>query len=201
MPKRFDMRAILFIFVALAITTATLAGAVYAAPLDYTLQPQKSEVGFIYRLSGAPTKGQMPVQAAAIAIDFDNLTNSRVDVTVDVRRAKAGLIFATEALKARSVLNAKDFPTIRFVSTRIRLKGSGISDGARIDGRLTIRGVTRPVTLDANLYRQRGTEAGDRSRLSFRLTGAVNRSDFGATGYADLVRDQIDLDIVARISR
>ncbi len=196
-----DMRAILVMLTTLLLVTATLAGAVYAAPQAYTLEPQKSQVGFIYTLAGANTKGEMPVRAASIAIDFDNLANSSVDVSVDVRRAKAGLIFATEALKAPSVLDARAHPTIRFVSQRIRLTGNGLSGGAKIDGALTVRGVTRPVTLDAALYRQQGTAAGDRSALSFRLTGSVKRSDFGATGYAELVKDTITLDIIARIKR
>lgn len=195
------MRSILVMFTAILFATVTLATAIYAAPQRYELEAQKSQVGFIYRLSGQPTRGEMPVRAADIRIDFDSLTRSTVDVTVDAARAKAGMIFATEALKAPSVLDVRTHPTIRFVSNRVRLKGNGLAEGALIDGTITIRGVTRPITLDANLYRQRGTEAGDLSRLSFRLTGRVSRSEFGATGYGDLVRDDIDLDIVARIKR
>ncbi|MCY4180420.1 MAG: YceI family protein, partial [Litoreibacter sp.] len=144
----------------------------------------------------------MPVATSDIAIDLQNLTRSRVDVTVDVRRAKTGFFFATEALKGASVLNAKAYPTIRFTSTRVRLNGSGrLSDGAKIDGNLTIRGVTRPVTLNAALFRQRGTDPSDLSRLSFRLNGTLSRKAFGVNGYPKLVDDTIKLDIVARVKR
>jgi polyisoprenoid-binding protein YceI len=68
-------------------------------------------------------------------------------------------------------------------------------------GNLTIRGVTRPVRLAAQLYRQKGTAEGDRSRLSIRLTGSVSRAAFGATGWADLVGDTVAIDILARIAR
>lgn len=187
--------------VAALLFAGLLASVSFAAPVGYQLEADKSQVGFVYQLSGVPTVGQMPVRAARIAIDFQNLAASSVDVTLDVGKAKAGLIFATEALKARSVLDAGRHPTIRFVSTRVRPNGPGINTGARIDGQLTIRGVSRPVTLNAALFRQKGTAAGDRSRLSFRLTGAVNRSDFGASGYADLVKDRVELDIIARIRR
>lgn len=184
-----------------ALVTLSTSLSALAAPVAYQLEAAKSEVGFVYALNNTATKGKMPVRAAKIAIDFDNLANSSVDVTVNAARAKAGLVFATEALKAQSVLNTKAHPTIRFVSKRIRLNGGNINDGARIDGNLTIRGVTRPVTLSANLFRQQGSAAGDLSRLSFRLTGSVKRSDFGATGYSDLVQDTIKLDILARIKR
>jgi len=75
------------------------------------------------------------------------------------------------------------------------------SDGARITGDLTVRGVTRPVTLAASLYRRPGTAADDLDQLSIGLTGALNRHDFGASGYPDLVAETVGLDIHAEITR
>ncbi|MEL6839551.1 MAG: YceI family protein [Pseudomonadota bacterium] len=189
------------LFVAIAAAIALLLPAsLWADPIPYRLQADRSEVGFIFNLSGANNRGSMPVRAADIVIDFDRFTNSSADVTVDVSRARTGLIFATEALKAGSVLNASAHPTIRFQSTAIRPNDPrNLSAGGKIDGNLTIRGVTRPVTLDAALFRQQGTAEGDLSQLSFRISGSVNRSDFGATGYSDIVADQIRLDIAARV--
>ena len=175
---------------------------VVAAPLNYALEARSSEVGFVFTLNKTAAKGSMPVRSAEITIDPAALQRSSVDVTVDVRKARTGFIFATEALKAASVLNAKKYDNIRFTSTRIRLNGAGqLSDGAKIDGNLTIRGITRPVTLNAALFRQRGSEAGDLSRLSFRINGTVSRSAFGASGYANLVDDTVQLNIVARVKR
>ncbi|WP_108815248.1 YceI family protein [Loktanella sp. Alg231-35] len=173
-----------------------------AAPVNYALQPDRSEVGFNYTLSGAQNRGTMPVSQASIQIDFDTFTASSVVASVDVRGARTGLIFATEALKASSVLDARNHPTIRFQSTAIRPNDlRNLSAGGKIDGLLTIRGITQPVTLDASLFRQQGTEAGDLSQLSFRISGAVSRSAFGASGYSDLVADTIELDIAARVVR
>lgn len=173
----------------------------YAAPVHYSLQPNRSEVGFVYTLQGAQNRGSMPVRSAQISIDLDQFEASAVDVTVDVSRARTGLIFATEALKAPSVLAARDHPTIRFQSTAIRANDPrNLSAGGQIDGLLTIRGVTRPVTLNAAVFRQHGTAEGDMSQLSFRISGAVQRSAFGATGYSDMVEDEIQLDIAARVS-
>ena len=177
-----------------------LPASLSADPIPYRLQADRSEVGFIYTLSGADNRGSMPVRRADIVIDFDRFTNSTADVTVDVAKARTGLIFATEALKANSVLNASQHPTIRFQSTAIRPNDpSNLSAGGKIDGNLTIRGITRPVTLSATLFRQQGSAEGDLSQLSFRISGTVNRSDFGATGYSDIVADQIQLDIAARV--
>ena len=171
-----------------------------AAPANYNLQTDRSTVGFAYALGGAQTQGEMPVRAAQIVIDLNDFSNSSADVTVDVTRARAGLVFATEALKSASVLDAARFPTIRFQSTAIRLKDPrNLSSGGQIDGLLTIRGVTKPVTLNAAVFRQQGQPADDFSQLSFRISGAVSRSAFGASGYSDLVADIITLDIAARI--
>lgn len=175
---------------------------VIGAPTAYALDTKSSQVGFVFTLNNSAAKGSMPIKASNIQIDLDALQRSFVDVTVDVRKTRTGLFFATEALKGASVLNARKFGTIRFVSTGIRLNAAGqLSGGAQIDGNLTIRGVTKPVTLNANLFRQRGTDSGDLSRLSFRITGTVSRGAFGVTGYSELVDDVITLDIVARVSR
>lgn len=189
-------RALITLLFWLCSVTAVFAGQ------TYLLEPEKSDVGFIYSFEGADIRGSMPIKQAQIVIEFNQLSRSTVDVSVDVRRARAGLIFATEALKGRSVLDAARHPTIRFRSTAIRLSGAGrLSDGAEIDGQLTVRGVTRPVTLRAALYRQRGTTPGDLSQLSFRLSGQLSRSSFGASGYAGFVDDAIRLDITARVRK
>ncbi len=175
---------------------------VFAAPTAYALQKDRSEVGFVYTLTGVENRGTMPVLNADIAIDFQQFGASSVDVTVDVSGARTGLIFATEALKANSVLDARNHPTIRFRSTAIRANNPrNLSEGGDIEGLLTIRGVTLPVTLNAAVFRQQGTAEGDLSQLSFRISGAVSRSAFGASGYSDIVDDTIQLDISARVAQ
>lgn len=188
---------LVFAVVFLLVPSATLA-----APVSYSLQRDRSEVGFVYTLTGAENRGSMPVIDADIRIDFAQFSASSVDVSVDVTRARTGLIFATEALKAPSVLDAGNHPTVRFRSTAIRAYDPrNLSAGGEIDGLLTIRGVTLPVTLNAAVFRQQGTAEGDLSQLSFRISGAVSRAAFGATGYSDIVDDAIALDIAARVIR
>lgn len=172
-----------------------------AAPTQYTLRKEASSVGFQFYLSGVATRGTMPVKAADIIIDPNHLAASRVDVTLDVAKAKTAFFFATDALLSRDVLDAAQFPTIRFVSKSIQLASDGrLSGGASIRGLLTMRGVTRPITLTASVLRAPGSAADDLSDLTVRLNGAVSRSDFGATGYSDLVKDKVNLDILAVVS-
>lgn len=168
-----------------------------ARPVPYILEADKSSVGFETDFGPDLITGDMPVKTADLILDFDRVENSQIAVALDVTGAKASFPFAAQALKGPKVLDSKSFPEMSFQSTAIRPDG----DGAAVDGLLTIRGVTRPVTLDAMIWRQKGTEAGDLSQLTVRLTGAVQRSDYGATGWSDMVGDEVRLTILARIAR
>ena len=180
--------------------TTALASVTQAAPTRYTLNEGDSNVGFSFVMGGGAQKGTMPVQSAEIIIDPENLAASHVDVSVSVAGARTGFIFATQAMIGPDVLDATHFPTIRFVSRAVQLAPDGrLSGGARITGDLTLRGITQPVTLQANLYRQRGSAINDLSSLTVQLTGQVSRSAFGAVGYPDLVADLVGLDITAVI--
>lgn len=182
---------------ALLLILALLPSSLLAGPESYRLDTDRSTVSFSYEFEGARRTGQMPVTSADLLIDLDNISGSRVLVTLDASAARAGFIIATEAMKSHSVLDTARFPDIHFRSTRIR----GDLRGAAMSGDLTIRGVTRPVTLNAQLFRQRGTDLHDRNNLLIELTGTLNRKDFGAGGYPNLVGDTIGLRIIARISR
>lgn len=168
-----------------------------AAPVPYALEADESSVGFETDFGPDLITGAMPVKSADLVIDFDRLQDCTIDVLLDVSGAQASFPFAAQAMKGPKVLDSDSYPEMSFTSTAVRPNG----DGAKVDGQLTIRGITRPVTLDAMIWRQHGTEAGDLRQLTVRLTGAVNRSDYGATGWADMVGDEVRLTITARIAQ
>ena len=171
----------------------------FAAPVPYILDAAASSVGFEVNMGDQAVKGTMPVAGATLLLDFDRVANSTINVTLDPSRARTGLIFATEALKAENLLNTGAYPQIAFVSTGVTAGADGTQ--AEVDGQVTIRGVTRPLRLHAQLYRQAGTIAGNIDKLSLLLTGTLNRNDFGASGYPGMVSDQVTLNITAQIDR
>ncbi len=177
----------------LAHFTATPA---VAAPVDYAMEPGASTVAFETDFGRERITGSFPLASADLTLDFENTANSTIDVTLDVTGARASFPFAAQALQGATVLDAKTYPKMHFISTRVVAKG----DGASVSGNITIRGVTRPVTLQARIFRQTGYAAGDRSHLTVRLTGQVKRSEFGASGFADLVGDEVRILINARIA-
>jgi len=171
-----------------------------AAPRRYELIEDKARVAFRFQLSGAPQTGTVPVSNADIRVDIRKLANSSADVTADLRGVRTGFLFITQALLSAEVLDAANHPNVRFRSTRIRLGAQGrISEGAKIEGDLTLRGVTRPMVFDARLARPPGTAVSDLSRLLVSLSGRLDRRDFGAVGYPNLVAPEVELEIEAEI--
>lgn len=174
-----------------------LATPASASPAAYVLEPAQSSVGFETDFGSDLITGQMPVLRADLLLDFKSLGSSQVSVVLDSAHAQASFPFAAQAMRGPKVLDSADFPQISFQSTSVVTKGAG----AEVKGQLTIRGVTRPMVMQAMIWRQKGTQAGDLSHLTIRLTGVVNRSEFGAVGWSDMVGDQVRLNILARIAR
>lgn len=184
--------------IALGLAAAVLgARPALAAPERYLIDTATSRVDFEADYGQEIIAGTMPVADADIVLDFARPAASRIRVALDVRGARVPFPFAAEAMTGRSVLDAARFPFILFESTAVQAQGTR----ARLEGRLTIRDVTRPVALDAEFFRQRGTAPGDLSALSIHIRSRVNRSDYGATGFSDLVGDEVRIRIVARIRR
>lgn len=178
-----------------ALAAALLSAPLSAAPVPYRLDASQSDVGFEVTMNGAPLKGRMGVAGADITLDFDSAVNSRIRVTLDAAGAEMGLPFATEAMRSPPVLDTARFPVLTFESRRIRSSG----DGATVEGDITIRDVTRPITFDARIFRPEGSQPGARDELTVRLTGQLSRAAFGAGGYPDLIADPVRIDIRAHI--
>lgn len=168
-----------------------------AAPEHYDLTADASRVAFTAAMGAQVVTGRFPILGADITLDFVDLTRCKIRVTLGIAGASADVPLAADAMKSGSVLDARHFPEAVFTSTGV----SGTAAAAQVTGLLTLRGIARPLTLQAEVMRQRGTLAGDLSRMTVHLTGQIRRSDYGATGWADVVGDVVRLDILARITR
>jgi polyisoprenoid-binding protein YceI len=191
------MRRPLHALIAALILLIPTVGPALAKPVPYQLSPDASIVGFEADFGADKIHGQFPVTAASVAIDFQDLAKTTVNVSLDAASAVASFPFAAQAMKGPKVLDTHDFPTITFRSTKVTADG----DAARIDGAITIRGQTRPLTMMAQLYQVQGETPGDYRQLTITLTGALSRSAFGATGWADMVGDEVRIHVIARIDR
>ena len=184
----------------LSALAAFAAGPGHARRRPYALVQGAADIRYRFDLSGQEVVGTAPVLRADLQINPRDLKASTAEVSADLRRVRAGLFIVTETLKGETILDVARYPEARFVSTAVRLGPQGrLSDGAALEGLLTLRGVTLPVRFDAGLYRMPGTAPDDLRELSVRLQGAISRSAFGASGYPTLVADQVKIDISAQI--
>ena len=169
----------------------------HAAPIAYDLNTKSSKVGFTYFFDNQGVDGVLPIAKAELTLDFANVNRSKISVDLKASGVKAGLPFATQALRGPKMLDARNNPVIRFVSSRVK----GTVNKATVSGKLTMAGVTRDVTLDAGIFRTAGSDEGDLSKITVILKGTVNRFDFGMDGFPELVDDVIKINIRAVVER
>ena len=100
-------------------------------------------------------------------------------------------------LKTAELFDASKFPTARFVSRSVAVRGQR----ATIAGNLTLRGITKPVVLEAQFYGAGPNPMSKAQTVGFSAKGRLKRSDFGL-GYAvPAVSDDVDLEITAAFER
>ncbi len=187
-------------FFAFAAATAVLpALPAVAAPIAYRLDAARSSVGFGVQLGNDELVGTMPVRAADLNLDFNDVARSSVAVTLDAAQTKMGVFFATDAVRSADLLDVSRHPTIAFRSRSVR-PGPTPAE-AVVTGDVTIKGVTRPVTLNTLLTQERSTVGQDNPPITLNLKGSVNRLDFGLTAFQQFVGPRVTLDIRARIQR
>lgn len=113
------------------------------------------------------------------ALDFDPNApqNSRVDIVIDPRSVNTGLPDFDNTIATDSkYLDAETYSQIRFTSTSIQITGDNTGV---ITGDLTLRGVTKPVTLSTTFNGVGESFGHSGETLGFSATGQFNRSDFG----------------------
>ena len=168
-----------------------------AAADVFTLDAETSSVAFIASADGFRVTGNLPVTAGEVVVDFDNVSAAKIDVTVSTTKVRTGFALATSAVKSAALLDTAAHPEMRFRAREILREGQT----ATVKGDLTVKSITRPVTLNARFVRTAESDPNDLSRLGVQLTGSVDRKDFGILGYPSLVEDTIAIDITAWLDR
>jgi polyisoprenoid-binding protein YceI len=142
-----------------------------AGAADYTVQPAGSTLGFTSSFQGSSFDGKFDKWTAAISYDAAKLAASKFDVTVDLSTAKTGDSDRDSALPGADFFDVAKYPQAHFVTTGFHQQGSQVI----ADGTLTLRGVTKPVSLNVT-FKPQGTGA------TLDVSGSVNRLDFGVGG-------------------
>ena len=167
-------------FLSLAIAALALPSALaFAEPVLYKIDASHSSVGFSIRHFFSKVPGRFDAYSGTIMIDDQNLEKSSVDVTIEAKSINTNQAKRDEHLRTDDFFAVEKNPNITFKSTKI---SPGEGDSFKVEGDLTIRGVTKPVVLNATKLGtgQVAVEGRPPSmRAGFEATTTVNRKDFG----------------------
>jgi polyisoprenoid-binding protein YceI len=178
----------------------------------WTLEPGHTAAEFCTRhMMVTWVRGHFKNIHGTLEFDPENPQAASVDVTIDVRGLWTGDQDRDAHLKSSDFLDVEHHPTITFRGSDVVLIGD---HDTKVRGDLTIRGVTRPVTLDVRYLGQwktpwweNGVDKGPKTRAGFLGTTRINRHDFGVSWNSVLdhggvvVGDDVDITIDAEAIR
>lgn len=156
----------------------------------WQIDPNHSNAQFLVRHLGISTvQGEFTKISGSINFDDQDISKSSVNVMIDVNSIDTRVKMRDDDLKSEHFFYADKYPTITFQSTKIVKTGDNT---AKMTGSLTIRGVTKEVTLDvtgpsASIKAMGGTRRGAEA------TTTINRQDFGVSADSGMVGDQIQI--------
>ena len=187
--------------VLVAATLGTAAGSALRDPVRYVIDTSHSYIGFNARHFGVSNvKGNFKRFSGHILFDETDVTRSSVEVTIETASIDTNHERRDTDLRGSNFFAADSFPQITFVSKRVE-RGD---DGYVVTGDLTMRGITREVSIPFELAGPVSTGNGQR-RIGVEGSLRINRFDYGLNWnnivenigvVADTVR--IELQIEAR---
>ncbi|HEX8400776.1 MAG TPA: YceI family protein [Allosphingosinicella sp.] len=160
----------------------------------YTVDPNHTQVLWtVNHLGISPLSGAFGASGGSLQIDPRNLSAAKVSVTFNVAEMSTTSGGFTKHLSSADFFEVAKHPTATFVSTSVQPKGNA----ATIRGNLTIKGITRPVTLDATFFGAGVNERSKKTNIGFSGTASIKRSEFGLGMAVPVVADRVDLRIHA----
>ncbi|GAA4091931.1 YceI family protein [Nonomuraea soli] len=159
---------------------------------DYVLDPARTTIGFVGRHTMATrVRGRFDAFAGHARLDGEDPSRSSVGITIEAASLRTRDDRRDQHLRRR-FLHADEHPAIAFTSTRVERAGGNTFV---VTGDLTIRGVSRPVTVEFELT---GPEP------SFTGRATINRRDWGVNWNAAtalLLEDAVVLELEVRLVR
>ncbi len=127
-----------------------------------------------------------------VHVDDIDVPKSNVEVTVQTGSIQMLDEQQTAMLKGSDFFDVQKFPEMIFRSERIERTGEVT---LKVEGNITLRGITRPMILDVSVTERQPDAASGARYARFRAQGSIKRSEFGMIKYIDMVGDAVDLSI------
>ena len=171
---------------------AALAAPAVAAPETYVLDSAHSFPRFSYNHFGYSTQvSRFNKTTGKIIYDKEAKTAS-VDIVIDTTSVDNGFPVFNEHLRGEDFFDTAKYPTATFKSTKVVFEGDKPS---AIEGDLTIKGITKPVTLTVTSFHAMPHPMKKKDAIGANAITTVKRSDFNAGKYAPNVGDEIRIDL------
>jgi polyisoprenoid-binding protein YceI len=176
---------------ALATATATVTPAL-AAPETYVLDGTHTFPRFSYSHFGYSTQlSRFNKTTGKIVLDKEAKTGA-VDIVIDTQSVDTGYATFDEHIQGEDFLDTAKYPTATFKSERVVFEGD---QPVRIEGHLTLKGVTKPVTLTVTSFQALPHPMLKKDAIGANAHTVIKRSEFNAAKYAPNVSDEVRIDI------
>jgi polyisoprenoid-binding protein YceI len=165
----------------------------------YRVEPNHTEILFgVNHLGLTMYYGVFSGAHGQLVLDSADPTKSKLEVEVPVASVLTPSPKLNEELKSPAWLNAAAFPEMTYHATSVTLTGPRT---ARIDGELTLHGVTRPLSLEAKFNRGGENPMTHAFTIGFQGHGTVKRSEFGVNTYLGPISDEVTVTVSAAFER
>jgi polyisoprenoid-binding protein YceI len=169
---------------------AAFAAAAQAAPSTYNIDNSHTYPHFTYSHLGYSIQThKFDKTSGKVVMDFQAKTGS-VDVTIDATSVNTGFPLFNEHLQGEDYFDTAKYPTITFKSSDMTFKGN---KPVSLSGDLTVKGVTRPVTLEVTHFKCMPHPMLKAPACGGNATTQVKRSDFNMGKGAPFVSDEVTL--------
>ena len=177
---------------AAAILSIAAAAPALAAPETYIVDGSHTFPRFSYSHLGFSTQlSRFNKTTGKVVFDKAAKTGS-VDIEIDAKSVDTGSMLFNEHIQGEDFLDTAKFPTATFKSTKVIFKGD---KPAKIQGELTIKGVTKPVILTVTSFQAMPHPMQKKDAIGANATTTIKRSEFNAGKYAPHVGDEVRIDI------
>jgi polyisoprenoid-binding protein YceI len=171
---------------------ALLAVSACARADTWQIDPVHSAAQFSVRHMGISTvRGAFTKVSGSVQYDPADPSKSTVDVTIDAASVDTRVEMRDKDLRSPAFLDVEKYPTLTFKSRRVEPAGNGM---LKVIGDLTLHGVTKEVTLDVEGPSQ-PIQAHGGFHMGASATTKISRKDFGVSGAALMVGDEIAITI------
>lgn len=160
----------------------------------YTLDPNHTYVIWYIKHFDFSTQAGKFYASGTLVLDKDHPQNSKVDATIKVADISTGLPELDKHLKEKLFFNVDQYPLATFVSKKVEMTSKTT---AKVDGILTLHGVSKPIVLNVKLNKAGVSPITDKMTVGFSATAKLKRSDFGMTTLLPGLGDDVRLDIEA----